>query len=297
MIGVPLDLGAGRRGVDMGPSALRIAGIQEQIAELGYTVEDLGDLGVSSPEICRVQDSHARYVQEIAEICQRLHDRARERLTRGDIVLALGGDHSLAVGSIAASASVTREQGRPLAVIWVDAHADMNTPESSPSGNVHGMPLAACLGRGHPLLVELGGFSPKLDPLRCAAIGLRNLDERERELVRKSGIRAYTMKDIDRRGVSAVMEEALAAVTAGGSAIHVSFDVDGVDPEVTPGVGTPVQGGLSYREAHLIMELVAETGRLIAMDITEVNPILDYRNSTACRGVEFVTSALGKDIL
>lgn len=295
--GVPLDLGAGRRGVDMGPSAFRIANVGGRIAALGYQVSDLGDIPVPIPEIIGVQDQRARYAREIGSVCQTLYAKVRDSLLAGHIAVSLGGDHSLAAGSVAGTASAMRSRNRPAALLWVDAHADMNTPETTISGNVHGMPLASILGTGPPELVDIGGFRPKVEPGRCAVVGLRNLDEREKEGVRKSGVHAFTMKDIDRHGMASVMERALDAICAGGAALHVSFDMDGVDPAVSPGVGTPVRGGLSYREAHLVMEMVADTGTLVALDVVEVNPILDQQNSTAILGCELILSALGDKIL
>jgi arginase len=297
IVGVPLDLGAGRRGVDMGPSAFRIANVGQRIAALGYHVNDQGNIPVPIPEVIGIQNQCARYAREIGDVCGALYAKVRESLMSDHIALSLGGDHSLAAGSIAGTASAMRERSRPLAVLWIDAHADMNTPESTLSGNVHGMPLACILGKGPVELVDIGGFSPKVDVHRCAIVGLRNLDEREKELVRQSGVHAFTMKDIDRRGLASVMEEALAVLCDAGAALHVSFDMDGVDPTVSPGVGTPVRGGLSYREAHLVMEMVADSRRLIALDMVEVNPILDHQNSTAILGCELILSALGKEIL
>ena len=294
---IPIDLGGGRRGVDMGPSAFRIANIARRITELGYEVNDNGDIPVPIPELIGVEDQRARYVKQIGEVCDTLYGRVRDSVLAGHFALSIGGDHSLAVGSIAGTASAMRHQSRPLGVLWLDAHADMNTPESTPSGNVHGMPLACILGRGPKELIRIGGFSPKVESERCAVIGLRNLDEREKGIVRQSGVHAYTMKDIDCRGMSAVMEEALTTICAGGAALHMSFDMDGVDPSISPGVGTPVRGGLSYREAHLVMEMVADTRSLVALDMVEVNPILDSQNSTAKLACEFILSALGKRIL
>ncbi len=294
---IPLDLGAGRRGVDMGPSAFRIANVARRVAELGYEVNDTGDIPVPIPEVIGVENQRARYVKQIAEVCEALHIRVRESLLIGHFALSLGGDHSLAVGSITGTAGAMRHQSRPLGILWFDAHADMNTPESTPSGNVHGMPLACLLGKGPQELLRIGGFSPKIDSKRCAVIGLRNLDEREKGIVRESGVHAYTMKDIDCRGLASVMREALDILCADGAALHVSFDMDGVDPSIAPGVGTPVRGGLSYRETHLVMEMVADTHRLVALDMVETNPILDHQNSTAKLGCEFIQSALGKRIL
>lgn len=297
IVGVPVDLGAGRRGVDMGPSAFRIANLGQRIAVLGYDVNDQGDIPVPIPETIGVQDQRARYAKEIGEVCTALYLKVHTSLVSGHFALSLGGDHSLAAGSIAGSARAIGHQNRPFGVLWIDAHADMNTPESTLSGNVHGMPLACILGEGLPELVEIGGFHPKVDPNRCAVVGLRNLDAREKDIVRGSGVHAFTMKDIDRRGIAAVMDEALAIICGGDAALHVSFDMDAVDPSVSPGVGTPVPGGLSYREAHLVMEMVADSQRLVALDIVEVNPILDQKNSTAVLGCELALSALGKNIL
>jgi arginase len=297
IIGAPLDLGAGRRGVDMGPSAFRIANLGQRIAVLGLKVNDLGNVPVPIPEVIGEHDQHARYAEEIGEVCKRLYASVWKSLESEHIAISLGGDHSLAAGTVAGSAEAMRRKGRPLGLLWIDAHADMNTPESSPSGNVHGMPLACILGKGPGAIVNIGGFTPKIDPARCAIVGLRNLDEREKDIVRESGVHAFTMKDIDRRGMAAVVDEALSFVTCKNSALHVSFDMDSVDPSVSPGVGTPVRGGLSYREAHLIMEMAADTQRLIALDMVEVNPILDHENSTAVLGCELILSALGKKIL
>jgi arginase len=295
--GVPLDLGAGRRGVDMGPSAFRIANIGTRISDLGYQVNDLGDIPVPIPETIGVQDQRARYAREIGEVCQRLYAKVRESVLSEHVAVSLGGDHSLAAGSIAGTASAMRDKARPLALLWIDAHADMNTPESTISGNVHGMPLACVLGSGPASLVDIGGFRPKIQPERCAVIGLRNLDEREKERVRQSGVHAFTMKDIDRLGMAAVMEKALRMICDGNAALHLSFDMDGVDPTISPGVGTPVRGGLSYREAHLVMEMASDSKRLVALDVVEVNPILDQKNSTAILGCELILSALGQSIL
>lgn len=297
IVGVPLDLGAGRRGVDMGPSAFRIANIGSQVAALGYAVNDQGDIPVPIPEVIGIQNQRARYIREIGGVCKALHRKVQNSLASKHLALSLGGDHSLAAGSVAGTATAMRHQDRPHSLLWIDAHADMNTPESTISGNVHGMPLACILGKGPAELVGIGGFSPKIDSNRCAVIGLRNLDEREKDIVRQSGVHAFTMKDIDRRGVAAVMEEALNLICNNDTALHVSFDMDGIDPSISPGVGTPVRGGLSYREAHLLMEMVADSRRLVALDVVEVNPILDRQNSTAILGCELILSALGKKIL
>jgi len=297
IIGVPLDLGGGRRGVDMGPSALRIAGLGERIASLGYSVVDDGDLEVPIPETRHSGDPHKKYVADIASVCRNLYESARGVLDEGGLPLVLGGDHSLGAGSVAATAAWAQAQSRKIGLIWVDAHGDMNTPSSSTSGNVHGMPLAALLGAEPAELATIGGFRPKVDPERTVLIGLRNLDDRERERVREAGIHVFTMKDIDRSGIAEVMERAIELASRDTLGVHVSFDLDACDPSVAPGVGTPVKGGLDYREAHMVMEMLADSGTLAALDLVEVNPTLDVRNSTAELGTELALSALGMKIL
>jgi arginase len=281
----------------MGPSALRIAGLGERIASLGYSVVDEGDLEVPIPETRQIGDPHKKYVAEIASVCRNLYETARGVLDEGGLPLVLGGDHSLGAGSVAATAAWAHAQARKIGLIWVDAHGDMNTPASSGSGNVHGMPLAALLGAEPAELATIGGFRPKVDPERTVIIGLRNLDERERERVREAGIQVFTMKDIDRSGIAAVMERAIELASRDALGIHVSFDLDACDPAVAPGVGTPVKGGLDYREAHMVMEMLADSGTLTALDLVEVNPTLDVRNSTAELGTELALSALGMKIL
>jgi arginase len=297
IVGVPLDLGAGRRGVDMGPSAFRLTGLTAGLARLGYEVRDHGNVVVPQPETSSVGDERKRFITEIAGVCERVYQIARAAAERDALVLTLGGDHSVAAGSIGGVAAARHARGHRIAVMWIDAHADMNTPETSPSGNVHGMPLAAVLGHGPRELADIGGLSPKVLPQNVALIGIRDLDEHERDLVRASGVCAYTMADIDRRGISDVVDEAMHRILEGTVGVHVSLDVDGLDPEVAPGVGTPVRGGLDYRESHLAMEMVAECGQLLGMDVVEVNPILDHRNSTAEMGAELILSAFGKSIL
>jgi len=297
LIGVPLDLGAGRRGVDMGPSAFRIAGIRDQIAAFGRAVMDKGDLRAPIPEMQRPADKTKKYVQDIAEVCHRLYERSSTSLDDGALPLVLGGDHSLAAGSVAASADwVRRTSSKPLGLIWVDAHGDMNTPSTTESGNVHGMPLAALLGQ-EPLELASIGARPSVLPQHTVLVGIRNLDQREKEQIRASGIHVFTMKDIDRDGIANVAERALALASRDTGGIHVSFDMDVCDPAIAPGVGTPVKGGFDYREAHMIMELVADSGQLVALDLVEVNPTLDIRNATAEFGAELALSALGKGIL
>ena len=297
IIGVPLDLGAGRRGVDMGPSALRIAGIGNRIAAFGCTVLDKGDLPAPTPETQRPSDQNRKYVRDIAKVCQKLHDSVLKSLDVGALPLILGGDHSLAAGSVAASAAwVRRTTSRPLGLIWVDAHGDMNTPETTASGNVHGMPLAALLGNEPGELAAIGS-SPSVLPQHTVLVGIRNLDEQEKTRILESGIHVFTMKDIDRDGIARVAERALALATESTGGLHVSFDMDVCDPSIAPGVGTPVRGGLDYREAHMVMELVADSRRLVALDLVEINPTLDIRNTTAEFATELALSALGRSIL
>jgi arginase len=298
LIGVPLDLGGARRGVDMGPSAFRIARIAERVGALGYSVVDKGDLETPIPEMKRPRDERKRYVGEIAKVCQQLYARTLASLRAGATPVVLGGDHSLAAGSVAASAAWARAKRRAsIGLIWVDAHGDMNTPASTPSGNVHGMPLAALLGPEPRELSRIGGVTPKVRSEQTVLLGVRNLDEREKDLVRASRVHVFTMKDIDRRGMAAIAEEAVRLAGADAAGIHVSFDMDVCDPMIAPGVGTPVQGGLNYREAHLLMEILADSGHLMALDVVEVNPTLDIRNTTAQLGTELALSALGLKIL
>ena len=297
LIGVPLDLGAGRRGVDMGPSSLRIAGVATRIAALGRTVVDKGDLPTPIPETQQPADAAKKYVREIARVCQQLHDDVRCSLEAAALPVVLGGDHSLAAGSVAASADWVRQTAsRPLGLIWMDAHGDMNTPESTTSGNVHGMPLAALLGNEPAELATIGS-SPSVLARHTVLVGVRNLDEREKTRIRESGVHVFTMKDIDREGIAAIADRALALATDGTGGLHVSLDMDVCDPSIAPGVGTPVKGGLDYREAHLMMELIADSGRLLALDLVEVNPTLDVRNATALLATELALSALGQKIL
>jgi arginase len=297
IIGVPLDLGGNRRGVDMGPSAFRIAGLGERLTALGIPVVDDGDLVAPIPETKSFGDPGKKYIREIARVCEKLYKASLTAFDKGAFPLVLGGDHSLAAGSVAATAEFVRRDEKPLGLIWVDAHGDMNTPATSGSGNVHGMPLASLLGPEPAELARIGGFSPKVLPQHTVLIGIRNLDDREKELVRGSGVHVFTMKDIDRAGIASVAEQALALAGAGTGGVHVSFDLDVCDPTIAPGVGTPVKGGLDYREAHMVMEIVADSGLLRALDLVEVNPILDDRNMTAILGVELAASALGQKII
>ena len=297
IIGVPLDLGAGRRGVDMGPSALRVADLDARIAELGYEVKDLGDLRVAIPETQAFGDPHLKYLKEIKEVCETLRDRVYDARKKGHVVLVLGGDHSIAMGTIAGLARYHHERKEKVGLIWFDAHADCNTAETSPSGNIHGMPLAAVLGLGAPSLVNLAGFSPMVDGAKAALVGIRDVDVAERANIKAGGIGAFTMRDIDERGMRAVMEDAIKRASAATVGIHVSFDVDGMDPDYAPGVGTPSPGGLSYREAHLAMEMLADTGKVISAEFVEVNPVLDTQNGTAKLAVGLLASLFGKKIL
>jgi arginase len=280
LIGVPLDLGGNRRGVDMGPSAVRIGGLAEKLAALGLPVLDHGDLSTPTPEVRAVGDPHKKYIREIARVCERLYRASTAVLAKGGLPLVLGGDHSVAAGSVAATAAHVRAAGGALGLVWVDAHADMNTPATSGSGNVHGMPLAALVGSEPAELSRIGAVSPTVRPEQTALIGIRNLDAREKEMVRAAGVHVFTMKDIDRAGIALVVEQALAVAGRDTAGVHLSFDMDVCDPSIAPGVGTPVKGGLDYREAHMVMEMVADSGLLRALDLVEVNPILDDRNMT-----------------
>jgi arginase len=297
LLGVPLDLGAGRRGVDMGPSAFRVADIHRRIRDLGYEVEDLGDVDLHVAETLDPGDPRLKYLKEIRRTCEAVRDRVRELAGRGALPVLLGGDHSFAMGSIAGMAAHHRQQGRRIGLVWFDAHADSNSPETTPSGNIHGMPLAVALGIGEPSLTRLAGFTPMVDAAHAALVGIRDVDPGERENVKKSGIGAFTMRDIDEHGMRWVMEQAIGRAATDTAGIHVSFDLDAMDPDYAPGVGTPVRGGISYREAHLAMEMLADTGKVLSVEFTEVNPILDQRNGTAKLGVELLTSLLGKKIL
>ena len=297
IIGVPLDLGGNRRGVDMGPSALRIAGLHEKIESLGVAVVERGDITAPIPEVKSAGDPTKRYIREIARVCQKLYDTSLSAFEKGAIPLVLGGDHSLAAGSVGAPAELARRQNKPIGLLWVDAHADMNTPGTSPSGNVHGMPLAALLGPEPAELARIGHFSPKVTPQKTVLIGIRNLDQVEKKAVLESRVNVFTMKDIDRQGIASIMEQALAIAGDATAGIHVSFDLDVCDPGIAPGVGTPIKGGLDYREAHVVMEMIADSGLLTSLDLVEVNPILDVQNQTAVLGAELAASAFGLKIL
>ncbi len=296
-VGVPLDLGAGRRGVDMGPSAFRVADIHQKVRDLGYDVVEHGDLEVSIPETQGPGNPRLKYLKEIRETCAKLRDTVGDVLKKESIPVVLGGDHSIAMGTIAGVSRFHRERKEKIGLIWFDAHADANTAETTPSGNIHGMPLAVVLGMGAPELVNLSGSCPMVDGSRAALVGIRDVDPAERPNVRASGIGAFTMRDVDERGMRHVMEDAIRRATSGTAGIHVSFDLDAMDPDEAPGVGTPSAGGLSYREAHLAMEMLADTGKVISAELVEVNPILDQQNGTARLGVELLASLLGKKIL
>jgi arginase len=297
IIGVPMDLGQSRRGVDMGPSALRGAGLQTSIKKLGLQVEDIGNLSVKQPEEMPIGEKRAKYMQEIAETCGDVAAAAEKALSEGFLPLVLGGDHSIAAGVAAGVANHFRKEKKQIGYLWLDAHGDMNTPESSPSGNVHGMPLAAIMGYGAPELVDLLGFKPKAEPGNIVIVGARDLDAQERKIVKKSGIHVFTMRDIDERGMREVMADALKYAMDDTAGIAVSLDMDFVDPSDAPGVGTPVRGGVTYREAHLAMEMIADTESMVSLEVVEINPILDEHNRTALLGVELVLSGLGQKIL
>ena len=297
IVGVPMDLGADRRGVDMGPSALRYADLNEKLQALGYEVDDLGDLDVIIPETRHFGDPQAKYLKEIADACTHLANLVLEIHTDHRTPIVLGGDHSIAVGTISGMAESFRRQNGKIGLMWFDAHADFNTPQISPSGNVHGMPMAAIMGYGPIELTHIFGFSPKIQPERAVMIGIREVDPQERELVKSSGVRVFTMKEIDRRGIGSVMDEALSIVTKDTDGFSVTLDADFLDPYESPGVATPVRGGADYREAHLAMEMVADTKKMVSFEIAEINPILDVQNKTAHFGMELILSAFGKQIL
>lgn len=288
IIGAPLDFGAGRRGVDMGPSAIRVANLHARLTALGHDVEDLGNIDSPQQESVSQGSSKTKYLTAIAATCRKLSTRVSKCVTAGQFPVVLGGDHSIAAGTIAGTS-----KRRKLGLIWIDAHGDINTPDTSPSGNIHGMPLAALLGH-EPKALLIG---QKLNPSNVAMVGLRDLDPGERQHIRDWGVRAFTMRDVDERGLRNVMEEAIRVATNGTAGFHLSFDMDAIDPDVAPGVGTPVQGGLSYREAHLVMEMAADSGKMLSLEVVEVNPVLDTSNRTADLAVQLILSAMGKKIL
>jgi arginase len=292
IIGAALDLGAGRRGVDMGPSAIRYAGLDGRLQELGYAYDDRGNVGTAVAEAIETQDEHARFLPQIKETCRHIAELVAEAAGSGSIPVVLGGDHSVALGTLG---GLNRAYG-PGGVIWIDAHGDLNSPETSPSGNVHGMVLAAALGLAGEKFQGEGWELPAVEPGRVALVGVRSLDEGERQLLKELDACVFTMSDVDRLGVERAVREALTHV-AGPGFVHVSLDMDVVDPDVAPGVGTPVRGGLNYREAHLAMELIAESGLATSVDVVEVNPVLDRENDTGKLAVELVASGLGARIL
>ncbi|MCU1240112.1 MAG: rocF [Candidatus Acidoferrum typicum] len=297
IIGVPMDLGASRRGVDMGPSALRVAGLQARIKQLGHQVEDIGNISVKQPEEMSYGEKRAKYLAEIADACKDLGAIVEKSLEEGMLPVVLGGDHSIAAGTLSGVAAHFKKKEKKIGLIWLDAHGDINTPESSPSGNIHGMPLAAAMGYGAMELVELLGFKPKVEPQNISLVGIRDLDTQEKKLAKKSGVHVFTMRDIDERGMREVMSDALKYAMDDTDGISVSLDMDFVDPSDAPGVGTPVRGGVTYREAHLAMEMLADTEAMVSLEIVEINPVIDEHNRTALLGVELVLSGLGKKIL
>jgi arginase len=298
ILGVPLDLGASRRGVDMGPSAMRVAGLEARLEALGHQVADGGNIRVEIAETQTSGSRNAHYLAEITETCSRTAEAVLKTLADGMTPLLLGGDHSLAAGSVSGVSEFYRREGQKIGLVWIDAHTDINTPSTSPSGNVHGMPLAALLGLGPEPLAKIYGFAPKIAADNTVLVGIRDIDDAERANIRQAGVtHVYTMRDIDERGMRAVMEEALAAAGNGTAGYHVSLDMDWIDPEDAPGVGTPVRGGATYREAHLAMEILADRGRLLSFELVEVNPVIDEHNRTADLAVELASSAFGKKIL
>jgi arginase len=297
IIGVPMDLGAGRRGVDMGPSAIRIAGINQAISFQGFEVTDAGNVHVHPPESMTATNLRAHYLKEISEASEELAQMVEEALDDDSIPVVLGGDHSIAIGSVAGVASYYQKKGEKIGIVWLDAHSDVNTPESTPSGNIHGMPLAALLGRGARELTHIAGFAPKVLPENVVVIGARSVDPPERELLRELNIRVITMSELDERGMATIMKEAVEIATRGTIGFHITMDMDFIDPFYAPGVGTPERGGATYRESHLAMEKLADSGKVLSVEITEVNPLFDTTNQTATLAVELILSALGKKII
>ena len=296
IIGFPMDLGADRRGVDMGPSALRIAGLQTKLESLGYKVTDNGDIKIEIMERQKIKNPRLKYIDEIIKTSKLLSEKVEKVLEKGDFPLCIGGDHSMAVGTISGISSYCRKKKLKLGVIWVDAHSDMNTDETSPSGNIHGMPLASLMGLGNEELVNFLSFAPKLNPENCALIGIRSIDEAEKLNIKKLKVPLYTMTDIDKLGIHRIIAKVLKQFREKVDHIHISFDVDCVDPSVAPGVGTPIPGGLSYREAHLLMETIAECGCMSSLEIAEINPILDYKNQSAAFTADLIASSMGQRI-
>jgi len=296
ILGVPMDLGAGRRGVDMGPSAIRIAGVAEKLRALGHTVIDEGDIPVKAPERQRIRDEKLRYLPEIVRACTNLAGKVEKIAQSGEFPLVLGGDHSIAIGTIAGLSAACTKANRKLGVLWIDAHGDLNTDSTTPSGNIHGMPLAASIGQGAIELTSVGGDRRKVDPKNVVLIATRELDPGERTLIKKLGVNIFTMEEIDKHGMAVVVAKALRKLNE-VDFVHVSLDLDAIDPSVAPGVGTPIKGGLNYREAHLIMESLNEAGKMSSLEVVEVNPILDNRNQSAEFAVELIQSGFGKKII
>ncbi len=297
IIGVPMDLGASRRGTDMGPSALRIAGLGATIRDMGYKLEREEDIAVSAMETGTVEDTKARFKPQILSVCTTLAHRVKEIMDASEFPLVIGGDHSIAMGTVSGAVAHFRDRNEEMGLIWFDAHGDMNIPGVSPSGNIHGMPLAHLLGRGDPDLAGILGFSPKLNPDKVVLIGIRDIDAGERKIINESGIHVFTMRDIDELGMAKVSRKAMEIVTNGTAGFHVSFDVDGCDPSVIPGSGTLVPGGVRFREAHLLLEYCADSRHMTSMEVVELNPFLDHGNVSAERTLQLITSALGKSIL
>ncbi len=297
ILGVPLSFGQSMAGVDMGPSAMRVAGLTKRIKKLGYEVNDLDDLEIEETQSTPAPTEKLKYLSEIHEVCERLAIEIEKIVDAGELPITIGGDHSIAIGSLAGVVKAFRKRDESLGLIYLDAHADMNTAETTPSGNIHGMPLAVLLGYGAPELVSVGGIVPKFDPKLCAHVGARDIDPGERELIRRTGIRFFTMREIDERGLSVCMDEAIAIARQDSAGYCVTFDVDALDPRDAPGSGTLVRGGLTYREAHLAMEKIAEAGAMQSVEVVEINTALDVNNRTAELGVELILSALGKTIL
>ena len=297
IIGVPMDLGAGRRGVDMGPSVIRIAGLNQALGRLGYEVKDTGNIPVRPPEAMTRGNQNAQYLPEIAAVCEQLAEIVEQALNEEAMPVVIGGDHSIAIGSGSGVASFYAKRKQTIGIIWLDAHTDINTPQTSPSGNIHGMPLAALLGEGARELTHVAGFAPKVDPANTVIIGARSVDPGEREIIRKLGIRVFTMTELDERGMANVIDEAIRIASNGTAGFHATLDMDFVDPYYAPGVGTREPGGATYRETHLAMEKIADSRKMLSLEISEVNPLYDTANQTAQMAVEFILSALGKKIM
>ena len=297
LVSVLMDLGAGRRGVDMGPSAIRIAGLRDTLEGLDYRIREMGTVVATDPERTEQQDLRARYLPEVESVCRRARDLVEDALARGCMPLVLGGDHSIAIGSAAGVSRFYARRGERIGLVWVDAHSDMNTPGTSPSGNVHGMPLAVLTGHGPQVLRSLADSHPAVRPENVSMIGVRKIDPAEREVVVSSGVRVFTMAEVDERGIAPCVDEAIARASADTAGFHLSYDLDSLDPMIAPGVGTPVAGGLTFREGHLICEKVARSGGLVSLDMVELNSVLDARNRTAQMAVGLIASALGQTIL